>query len=199
MRLYELSDSFERLFSEFDRINNIETELTMLDNGMYEDADGNIIADPAAYKQELLDAWYDTLDGIESEIEIKAAGIACYIKDLKAQAAAIAAEKKQLDARKKSAESKAQSLMAYMLRTMQQINRRRIDTPQATMSLSDGRESVKISDEAAFVEWAQKNGHDDLLTYKAPEISKKAVKAAIDAGEKIPFACLERTPSVTIK
>lgn len=199
MRLYELSDSFERLFSEFDRINNIETELTMLDNGMYEDADGNIIADPAAYKQELLDAWYDTLDGIEGEIEIKAAGIACYIKDLKAQAAAIAAEKKQLDARKKSAESKAQSLTAYMLRTMQQINRRRIDTPQATLSLSDGRESVKISDEAALIAWAQKNGHDDLLTYKTPEISKKAVRAALDGGEKIPFACLERTPSVTIK
>ena len=90
-------------------------------------------------------------------------------------------------------------MTAYLLRTMQQINRRRIDTPQASLSLSDGRESVKISDEAAFIAWAQENGRDNLLTYKAPEISKKAVRAALDAGEKIPFASLERTPTVTIK
>lgn len=199
MRLYELSDSFEQLFAEFERINAIEAELTEVDGGMYEDATGNIIPDVVEYKNELLQAWYDTLDGIEGEIETKAASVACYIKDLKAQAAAIADEKKQLDARKKSAERKAQSLTAYLLRTMQQINRKRIDTPQASLSLSDGRESVKINDEAALIAWAQENGHDELLTYKSPEASKKAIKAALDGGAEIPFACLERTPSITIK
>lgn len=198
-RLYELSADYERLFSEFDRLNDIESELTAQPDGTYTDGSGNIIINPAEYKQDLLTAWFDTLDGIEGEIESKAENIACCIKDLRAESAAIATEKKQLDAREKRAKAKIQSLSAYLLETMQRVNLRKISTPRAALSVSDGRLSVKIPDEAGFIKWAQNSGRDDLLNFKAPEISKTAVRSAIEGGEEIPGASLGKTPSITIK
>ena len=40
---------------------------------------------------------------------------------------------------------------------------------------------------------------DDLLSYKQPEISKKAVKTALSSGEEVPYVSLEKKPSITIK
>ena len=197
--LHELSESYERLFNEFDHINSVENELTQLENGMYTDENGNLIPDVVEYKNELLQAWFDTLDGIEGEIEEKLENLACYQKELTARAAAISAERKKLELRERRETGKAKSIASFMLNIMTRINRRKIETPKAALSVSDGRESVKVLDEQAFLEWAQKNGRDDLLNYKQPEISKKAVKAALSGGENIPYISLEKKPSITIK
>ena len=197
--LHELSENYERLFNEFDRINNIENELTQLENGMYTDENGDLIPDVVEYKNELLQAWFDTLDGLEGEIEEKLESLACYQKELTARAVAISAERKKLEQREKREANKAKSIAAYLLETMTRINRRKIEMPKAALSVSDGRESVKVADEQALIKWAQEHGRDDLLNYKLPDISKKAVKAALSGGEEVPFAKLEKTPSITIK
>ena len=191
--LHELSENYERLFAEFDRINSVENELTQLENGMYTDENGNLIPDVVEYKNELLQAWFDTLDGLEGEIEEKLESLACYQKELVARAAAISAEREKREA------GKAKSIASFMLNIMIRINRRKIETPKAALSVSDGRESVKVTDEQALIKWAQEHGRDDLLNYKLPDISKKAVKAALSGGEEVPFAKLEKTPSITIK
>ena len=197
--LHELSENYERLFNEFDRINNIENELTQLENGMYTDENGDLIPDVVEYKNELLQAWFDTLDGLEGEIEEKLESLACYQKELTARAVAISAERKKLEQREKREANKAKSIAAYLLETMTRINRRKIEMPKAALSVSDGRESVKVADEQALISWAQENGRDDLLNYKQPEISKKAVKAALADGENVPYVSLEKKPSITIK
>ena len=197
--LHELSESYERLFNEFDRINSVENELTQLENGMYTDENGNLIPDVVEYKNELLQAWFDTLDGLEGEIEEKLESLACYQKELVARAAAISAERKKLELREKREDGKAKSIASFMLNIMTRINRRKIETPKAALSVSDGRESVKVTDEQALIEWAQEHGRDDLLNYKLPDISKKAVKTAISNGDNIPYICLEKKPSITIK
>ena len=197
--LHELSENYERLFNEFDRINGIENELTQLENGMYVDDSGNVIPDVVEYKEELLQAWFDTLDGLEGEIEEKVESLACYQKELIARAAAISAERKKLELREKREASKAKSIASYLLDIMARINRRKIETPKAVLSVSDGRESVKVADEQALISWAQENGRNDLLNYKQPEISKKAVKAALSNGEDVPYASIEKKPSITIK
>ncbi|MGN1338838.1 MAG: siphovirus Gp157 family protein, partial [Oscillospiraceae bacterium] len=194
-----LSENYERLFNEFDRINNIEYELTQLENGMYTDENGDLIPDVVEYKNELLQAWFDTLDGLEGEIEEKLESLACYQKELTARAAAISTERKKLELREKREANKAKSISAYLLDIMARINRRKIEMPRAALSVSDGRESVKIADEQALISWAQENGRDDLLSYKQPEISKKAVKAALSCGEDVPYVSLEKKPSITIK
>lgn len=197
--LHELSENYERLFNEFDRINGVENELTQLENGMYVDDSGNVIPDVVEYKEELLQAWFDTLDGLEGEIEEKVESLACYQKELIARAAAISAERKKLELREKREASKAKSIASYLLDIMARINRRKIETPKAVLSVSDGRESVKVADEQALISWAQENGRNDLLNYKQPEISKKAVKAALSNGEDVPYASIEKKPSITIK
>lgn len=196
--LYELSADYEELFSEFDRLNEIENELTPQEDGTFVDDNGNVITNVENYKQELLAAWYDTLEGIEGEIEQKLVNIACYIKELKIQSYAASTEKKRLAAKEKSIENRIDSLKEYVLGVMSSINRKKIDFPQAVLTLSEGRESVKIENEADFIKWAQ-GERDDLLNYKQPEISKKAVKAALESGEDIPLASIAKTPYVTIK
>lgn len=44
------------------------------------------------------------------------------------------------------------------------------------------------------MEWAKVND-DSLLKYKDPDISKTAVKAAIEAGREIPYAAVVRRPT----
>lgn len=197
--LHELSENYERLFNEFDRINSIENELTQLENGMYTDENGDLIPDVVEYKNDLLQAWFDTLDGLEGEIEEKLESLACYQKELTARAAAISAERKKLELREKREANKAKSIATYLLDIMTRINRRKVETPKAALSVSDGRESVKVADEQALISWAQQNGRDDLLSYKQPEISKKAVKTALSSGEEVPYVSLEKKPSITIK
>ena len=197
--LHELSENYERLFAEFDRINSVENELTQLENGMYTDENGNLIPGVVEYKNELLQAWFDTLDGLEGEIEEKLESLACYQKELAARAAAISNERKKLELREKREAGKAKSIASFMLNIMTRINRRKIETPKAALSVSDGRESVKVTDEQALIEWAQQNGRDDLLNYKQPDISKKAVKAALADGENVPYVSLEKKPSITRK
>ena len=197
--LHELSENYERLFNEFDRINSIENELTQLENGMYTDENGDLIPDVVEYKNDLLQAWFDTLDGLEGEIEEKLESLACYQKELTARAAAISTERKKLELREKREANKAKSIATYLLDIMTRINRRKVETPKAALSVSDGRESVKVADEQALISWAQQNGRDDLLSYKQPEISKKAVKTALSSGEEVPYVSLEKKPSITIK
>ena len=52
----------------------------------------------------------DRLNALEMERDKKISNVACWIKDLKAEAEAIKAEKQTLDKRQKAAENKAESL-----------------------------------------------------------------------------------------
>lgn len=194
--LYELSAEYEALLASYDRFCNIENELTEVDGKFYHN--GNLIDDVVQYKRNLITAWFDTLEGMEGEIEEKILNLACYIKDLDSKADAIKAEKDRLAARQKTTESKARQLREYIISVMQTLDRKKLESSQAVVSLSAGCESVCISDEKKFIEWAKVNC-DDLLNYKQPDISKTAVKAAIKSGEKVPFASLEKIPTITIK
>ena len=121
--LHELSESYERLFNEFDHINSVENELILLENGMFTDENGSLIPDVVEYKNELLQAWFDTLDGLEGEIEEKLENLACYQKELNARVTAISTERKRLEIREKREANKAKSISAYMLDIMICINR----------------------------------------------------------------------------
>ena len=56
----------------------------------------------------------EKLDALTMERNSKVSNIACWIKDLKAEAEAIKAEKQNLDKRQKVAENKAASLREYL-------------------------------------------------------------------------------------
>lgn len=56
----------------------------------------------------------DRLNALEMERDRKISNVACWIKDLKAEAEAIKAEKQALDKRQKAAENKAESLKEWL-------------------------------------------------------------------------------------
>lgn len=175
MKLYELTNDFAQLFDQFD-------EISSMDNA-----------------EEFKQAWFDTLSGIEEEFEVKAENIGAYIKELTAAAKYLKAEEEVLSKRRRAKEKQAEWLKKYLLESMQDIGRTKIDRPMAVLSIRTNPESVRFDDENAFITLCQRNGSDDYLRYKAPEINRSAVKEALQAGQKIEGASLIRTQTVTIK
>lgn len=197
MKLYELSTDFSRLFDDFDAICSYEPEKS--ESGDYIDDGGSIIEDLAAYRQELQEAWFDTLDGIEQEFEDKAENVAAYIKSLKAEADDLKEEEAALNRRRKVKENQIDRLKDYLLHSMMTINRTKIDTPKAKLIIRNNAESVRFDDENEFITRCELAGADDFLRYKKPEIDKTEVKAALKRGEQIEGARLIRTQSLIIK
>lgn len=193
--LYALTHNFEELFDSYDAIYDIEYASD--GKGGFIDDDGNPI-DPAAVREEMQQAWFDTLDAMECEIIDKAKNIALYIKNITAEANAIEAERKRLDARFRTKRSAADRLKKYLLNCLETANLKKIDLPEVMISVRNNPESAVISDDDKFIEWAM-NNNDELLKYPKPEINKTALKKCIRDGGDIPFAELTRTRSVLIK
>lgn len=194
--LYELTENFRNLFDEFEAIQNWEPAKDEFGN--FVDDNGNIISDILQYKENMLQAWFDTLEGIEGEFEQKAEALALYIKNLNAKAEAIKSEKQKLEQRQKSAENKAERLKKYLLDNLQKMNRKKVETAKVAITTRNNAESAYISDETQLIEWALQN-NNSLLNYQKPKLSKTAVKNAIKNGQDIPYAQLVRTQSVIIK
>nr|DAH88992.1 MAG TPA: resistance protein [Bacteriophage sp.] len=193
--LYEMTNDFAELFEQYDAITECEFESD--GKGGYVDDDGNPV-DPEAYRKEMQEAWFDTLDGMEQALVEKAENVAVYIKSLESEAKQLKAEEDRLKARRQSKENSAKNMRSYLMRCMETAKIAKIDKPKAVISVKDSPESVEISDSGEFIKWAE-SGHDDYLRYKGPEVNKPAVKAALKAGENIPFAVLARSRSLTIK
>ena len=114
----------------------------------------------------------DKLNDLQMERDAKIENVACWIKELKAEAEAIKNEKQALADRKRVAENKVESLknwLAYVL------NGEKFKTSKCSISYRNS-ESVEVTEEGLE---ALMREHEDLLTYNAPEPNKKAIKDAI--------------------
>ena len=180
MKFYELTDTFRNLFEQFDEISTIEDT-------------------PDELKEDIKQAWFDTLVGIEEEFEVKAENVGAYIKTLTADVNALKEEEHTLAKRRRTKENQIEWLKRYLLESMQAINRKEIDRPMAVLSIRNNAESVQIDNESDFITRCQMCGADDYLRYKMPEIDKAAVKADLQKGYKIEGASLVRKQSLLIK
>ena len=196
MKLYEYSEQFAQIFDNLDAIADYEPQKN--EDGQYIDDDGNVISDIKAYKADMQTAWFDTLDAIEEEFEIKAENIACYIKQISGELEMLKKEKAAFERRRKSKENQFNNLKNYLLDCMQKINRTKIETARTKISIRNNAESAQFENEKAFIQWAKKNA-DDLLNYGEPTIGKMAVKKALQNGRKLPGASLGRSQSLIIK
>ena len=196
MRLYELTNAFSELFNQFEEINDYEPDTNA--DGQPIDGNGDIIEDIEAYKNKMLSAWFDTLEGIEGEFDEKAENIAVYIKELEAEAKTLKAEKIAIGKRQAQKEKTAESLRKYLINSMLVIGRNKVDMPKAVLSLKNNAPSLVVDDELSFISWAQEH-NDNLLKYSMPEIKKNDVKTLCKNGEEVPFVHLETKTSLTIK
>lgn len=133
------------------------------------------------------------LDALRMEREEKLENVACWVKNLCAEADAIREEENRLIKRRKAAETKAANLKAWLLAAM-------IREDGTTDKLKTGRVaiSVKRNPPSTVVD-------DALLpsTYKVAKITyqanKELIKRELLAGGEVPGAHLEYGRSVIIK
>ena len=134
----------------------------------------------------------ERLDALNMERDAKIENVVLWIKDLKAEAEAIKAEKLALAERQKVAENKVESLKKWVAYA---LDGQKFSTAKCAVSFRN-TESVEVTEEGLE---ALMNGHDDLLTYKAPEPNKTAIKQALKDGLTVEGVELVRNTNVIIK
>ena len=139
---------------------------------------------------EVIDA--EKLDALNMERDAKIENVVLWIKDLKAEAEAIKAEKLALAERQKIAENKVESLKKWVAYA---LGGQKFSTAKCAVSFRN-TESVEVTEEGLE---ALMKEHDELLTYKAPEPNKKAIKDAIKDGLSVAGVQLVQNVSTIIK
>lgn len=129
----------------------------------------------------------EQLDKLTMEREAKLENVACWIKELKAEAEALKAEKMAFAKRQQVAENKMESLKKYLAYA---LNGQAFKTTRASVTFRKSQ-SVEIADIYKLDE--------SYLRYKEPEADKTAIKEAIKAGQTVAGATLVENTSVIIK
>lgn len=133
---------------------------------------------------EILDA--SALEQLQLDRDEKIENICLFIKDLKAEAAALDAEKKNLDARSTVAKRKSDSLSRYL---QAMLDGEKFKT--ARCSISYRKTSAVIVDD--------ENELPELCVRIRKEPNKTAIKDYINAGVSVPGAHIEDRQSMIIK
>lgn len=134
----------------------------------------------------------EQLDMLQMERDAKIENVACWIKDLNAEAEAIKAEKQALAERQKVAENKAESLKKWLAYALQG---EKFKTSKCAISFRKS-EAVEVTDEGLNNLMKE---HDELLTYKEPTPNKTAIKQAIKDGLNVEGVQLVQNVSTVIK
>ena len=134
---------------------------------------------------EIIDA--EQLDKLQMERDEKIENVACWIKELKAEAEALKAEKMAFAERQKVTENKVESLKKWLAYA---LDGQAFKTVRASVSFRT-TESVEVPDIYKLDE--------NYVRYKEPEADKDAIKKAIKAGQTVAGATLVENTSVIVK
>lgn len=129
----------------------------------------------------------EQFDALMMERNDKIENLACWHKDLLAEAAAIRAEEKALAERRKAKENRAESISRYLEKI---LDGQKFETSRVVCPFRKSQK-VEISDITKIP--------DDYLKYSQPTADKAAIKAAIKDGLTIEGAELVDSVSMTIK
>ena len=139
-------------------------------------------------------AFMDTLDGIEGAIEIKAENYAKIMRQLEADAAACDAESKRLKNKAKTIDNNIRRMKQALQFAMQATGKTKFKTQLFSFYIQKNSASVVMDEQ--YIE----NIPERFLVRKDPEINRKAIRDAINAGEDLEgIAHLEQTESLRIK
>ena len=138
----------------------------------------------------------EKLDALQIEKETKLEGVALWVKDLKAEAAAVKEEADKLTARKKALDNKIEGLKAWLLRA---LDGEKLKTPRCNVYQTHSQK-LAVADEGKLIDFLQTlNEPEKFLRFKDPELRRDDIKKALKEGTIIPGASLEETESVVIK
>lgn len=133
----------------------------------------------------------DTLEGLEGEFADKALNVARYIRNLEAEAAAIAEAKQRMEARERATTNQAKRLKVYL---RLELERTGIKPKAADLALSIQKNppSVQIDDEAQLPA-------DYLESVTTTHARKKEILEALKAGAVIPGAKISQSKRLVIR
>ncbi len=138
------------------------------------------------------DMWFDTIEGLEGEIEDKADGYAKVITQLNADATAIKAEEDRLYRRRTTIENRIKNMKLRLQEMMEITGKKKIKTELFSFGIQKNPASVVIDDEKMIP--------GEFLIPQAPKIDKTAIKDALKAGvDMAGIAHLEQTQSLRIR
>lgn len=151
---------------------------TVLNDGLVIDPDtGEIIFDA------------DNLEALKGERNDKLEAVACFIKSLDADAAAIKVEEKALADRRDAKQKKAERLRQYLSDSMQAFGDTKLETARVALSFRKS-EAVEVTDEGLIP--------TTYITYK-PSINRAELKKALKSGDEIPGAQLLMRQNLQIR
>lgn len=129
----------------------------------------------------------ELLTSLEMERDAKIENVVLWIKELKAEAEALKAEKLAFAERQKVAENKMESLKKWLVYA---LNGEKFKTVRASVTFRT-TEKVEVADILKLDE--------NYLRCKEPEADKDAIKKAIKDGQEVAGATLVPSTSVIIK
>ena len=129
----------------------------------------------------------ELLNDLQMERDAKIENVALWIKELKAEAEALKAEKLAFAERQKVTENKMESLKKWLAYA---LNGEKFKTVRASVTFRT-TDKVEVADIYKLDE--------NYLRYKEPEADKDAIKKAIKAGQEVAGAILVENTSVIIK
>lgn len=134
-------------------------------------------------------------DEVALELENKISNIACFIKNLNAEAEMIKAEKQNLDKRQKQAEKKAEWLKSYLdgylKATVKEINKYKFSDARCQIGYRKSS-TVEVPD----LDLLDKKYIKTKTEYSA---DKTAIKEAIKNGESVQGASIKENLNIQIK
>ena len=139
---------------------------------------------------EILDL--EALDKLAMERDTKIENLACWYKNLMADAEALKAEKNAFAKREKSAKNKAESIKRYLSSVLQG---EKFNTDKCALSFRKS-ESVEILDPEAFM---SDDKSENYLEYSEPTINKAELKKALKQGETFKGVLLGSNLNIQIK
>ena len=138
----------------------------------------------------------EKLDALQMERNQKLEGVALWVKDLKAEAAAVKEEADKLNARKKAIDNKVDSMKQWLLYA---LGGEKLKTPRCNVYQTHSQK-LNVPDEPGLISFLQTlNEPEKFLRFKEPELKKDDIKKALKDGYEIPGAALEETESLVIR
>jgi hypothetical protein len=132
----------------------------------------------------------DTLEGLTGELQDKATNVAMFIRNLESTADSIDEAAETMRKRGARLRERAQSLQQYLLLNMQACGITKIESPFFTLAVKKNPPTVIITDEESIPAEYMVTPDPPPPPPKRPD--KKAIAAALKAGQEVPGAYSER-------
>lgn len=121
-------------------------------------------------------AFFDTMEGIEGEIEDKADGYACVIAKLNGEAKAIKEQEERLSKRRKAIEDNVKFMKDVLQDAMEITGKTKFKTTLFSFGIQNNPETVVLDTDIYSIP-------DKFIKYAEPEVNKTAIRNAIKNGE----------------